>query len=638
MKFSTTYLNIKRYLSVGLLTSFIAGSLFGLTVSVILFIFNRQIHNPVEVGFLVYGICLAYGLIGVIGGGAITVFLAIFFGFFDIEPSKSKYFALLTAVLLLIITAVLAFHFFQNRLYLPYHKQFKYYIFLGAVIIYILLMPRILSILERFGSRLGRSWAKKSRRSFYVIGAVALYILTCATFSVGFMKFNFSTTYSPLEMIRPDKTGRKIVLVGWDGANWYVIDKLFKKGLMPNLKKIVDRGVSGTLKSVVPLTSITLWNSIITGKNMLEHGIQDYTSTYIPFTNLNIEELVLPHKLGLDKIYKQFNLKTNLVSSRRRKVPALWDILSIAGYTVGSIGWWTTFPVNRVNGFMISDQFADHRSGRGTLSDKQKSAYIYPRDYYDKLINDTFSLKDLKRSDIYPFMKLNAEDESRLFIKEECARDLPIYQFAYSLLTDKGISSITDKMYRNFRPDFLALYFGGLDPAQHFYWGYMDPGLYEWVDESEIERYHNVVPRYYQFLDEQLGYLMDLVDDNTVIMVLSDHGLLLSPSRAKDEGKHSVYGILACYGPGVKAQNHVRASIYDIAPTVMKMMGLPLADDITGKPIPELFEDGGGAEVDYRRIESYDFLMSSIRRDNIWDRVVSRAVDKRLQAMGYLYR
>jgi hypothetical protein len=67
-------------------------------------------------------------------------------------------------------------------------------------------------------------------------------------------------------------------------------------------------------------------------------------------------------------------------------------------------------------------------------------------------------------------------------------------------------------------------------------------------------------------------------------------------------------------------------------------MGLPLADDMKGRPIPELFPGKYEHAVFGRRVVTYYFLMNSIYRDKNWDQIVSQAADKRLKAMEYLYR
>jgi hypothetical protein len=46
------------------------------------------------------------------------------------------------------------------------------------------------------------------------------------------------------------------------------------------------------------------------------------------------------------------------VTSNLRRVPALWNILSDAGRTVGFVGWWASFPAEKVNGYIVSDRIA----------------------------------------------------------------------------------------------------------------------------------------------------------------------------------------------------------------------------------------------------------------------------------------
>ena len=59
---------------------------------------------------------------------------------------------------------------------------------------------------------------------------------------------------------------RRLLLVGWDGADWKVISPLMDKGEMPHLQKLVERGVMGELATLTPTLSPVLWNSIATGK------------------------------------------------------------------------------------------------------------------------------------------------------------------------------------------------------------------------------------------------------------------------------------------------------------------------------------------------------------------------------------
>ena len=70
---------------------------------------------------------------------------------------------------------------------------------------------------------------------------------------------------------------RKILLIGWDGADWKYIHPLIDQGFMPNLEKLINGGVMGRLATLDPPLSPTLWTSIATGKRPYKHGIHGFT-------------------------------------------------------------------------------------------------------------------------------------------------------------------------------------------------------------------------------------------------------------------------------------------------------------------------------------------------------------------------
>ena len=65
---------------------------------------------------------------------------------------------------------------------------------------------------------------------------------------------------------------QKVLLIGWDAADWKVIEPLAEAGEMPNLQKLVDGGVMGNIATLQPALSPMLWTSIATGKRALKHG------------------------------------------------------------------------------------------------------------------------------------------------------------------------------------------------------------------------------------------------------------------------------------------------------------------------------------------------------------------------------
>src|SRR5580658_4408836 len=135
---------------------------------------------------------------------------------------------------------------------------------------------------------------------------------------------------------------RKVLLVGWDAADWKVIHPLMDSGQMPNVQRLVDQGVSGQIATLQPPLSPMLWTSIATGKRPFKHGIHGFSEP-------------TPDGLGIQPV-------TNL--SRRCK--AVWNILNQNALKSVVIGWWPSHPAEPIDGVTVSDHF--HKA-RGRLED-----------------------------------------------------------------------------------------------------------------------------------------------------------------------------------------------------------------------------------------------------------------------------
>src|SRR5262249_8970838 len=130
----------------------------------------------------------------------------------------------------------------------------------------------------------------------------------------------------------------KVLLVGWNAADWRVIDPLIAQGKMPNLAAFLNNGVRGNISTLNPPLSPMLWTSIATGKRPYKHGIHGFAEP-------------TPDGRGVRPI-------TNL--SRRTK--ALWNILHQSGKTSNVVGWWPSHPAEPIRGVMVSNHY--HRAHR----------------------------------------------------------------------------------------------------------------------------------------------------------------------------------------------------------------------------------------------------------------------------------
>ena len=126
---------------------------------------------------------------------------------------------------------------------------------------------------------------------------------------------------------------KKILLIGWDAADWKVITPILDAGMMPNLERLINNGVMGNLSTLYPSLSPMLWTSIATGKRPFKHGIYGFTEPD-------------PHSRGIRPI-------TNI----SRKTKAIWNILSQTDRKCIVIGWWPSHPAEPINGVMVSNHY-----------------------------------------------------------------------------------------------------------------------------------------------------------------------------------------------------------------------------------------------------------------------------------------
>jgi predicted AlkP superfamily phosphohydrolase/phosphomutase len=124
-----------------------------------------------------------------------------------------------------------------------------------------------------------------------------------------------------------------ILLIGWDAADWDVLDPLLDAGLLPNLSRLVDGGCRGRLASMDPPLSPMLWTSIATGKRPWKHGVHGFVEA-------------APEGGGVRPI-----------RVTRRTAKAVWNILQQQGQRVHTVGWWPSHPAEPLSGMSVSNLF-----------------------------------------------------------------------------------------------------------------------------------------------------------------------------------------------------------------------------------------------------------------------------------------
>jgi predicted AlkP superfamily phosphohydrolase/phosphomutase/Flp pilus assembly protein TadD len=362
-----------------------------------------------------------------------------------------------------------------------------------------------------------------------------------------------------------DRGGRVIVL-GLDGMEPSVVDRMIDEGALPHFRTLRDGGASGLLRSSRPLLSPIIWTTIATGKTPDAHGIGHFVATN-PQTGKELP-----------------------VTSRMRKVKALWNVLSDAGRSVAVVGWWATWPAEPVHGAVVSDHTCYHflfPDGAGGAA--EPTAITYPPELLERVRPALRRPDDLSAADVAPFIHVSPEELGRPFRFDD-----DLSHFKWALATAQTYRRIGLELWREEHPDVLLVYIEATDSTAHLFGHLFRAQGLAGELAAQQARFGGAVEAMYRYADEVVGDYLAAMDDQTTLLVLSDHGFALGelpddPSTTRDlrrvsERYHRMDGILYLYGRDVRPGAHIEGStLVDVAPSVLALAGVTPARDMPGR-------------------------------------------------------
>jgi predicted AlkP superfamily phosphohydrolase/phosphomutase len=262
----------------------------------------------------------------------------------------------------------------------------------------------------------------------------------------------------------------RVLVIGLDGVPLDLIKPWAQEGKLPTLKSIMDEGVVGPLRSTVPPISAPAWSSFMTGKNPGKTGIYDF----------------LYRRNG------SYGFSPN--DAHRRDGKSIWNILSAEGKRVGVLNVPMSYPVEPVNGFMIS----------GWMTPYMARDFVYPPHLLDELETEVGPYR------IYPNATFS-EKHKESFL-EACNQLL-------DLRTRTALYLMQREPW-----DFFMVVFFDTDRILHQMWHYLDRD-HPWRSSDDAKDKSEPVWRYFQRLDRSIGQLIQQADDDTLVMIMSDHGM-----------------------------------------------------------------------------------------------------------------
>jgi len=261
----------------------------------------------------------------------------------------------------------------------------------------------------------------------------------------------------------------KVFVFGIDGASpEYFFGEWLNE--LPNIRKLIEEGCYAKLNSTIPPLSATAWTSIVTGKSPADTGIFEYV-------------------YRKNKTYDDLKI----ITSKNLKEKTIWEISSEGNKKAVVYNLILTWPIKPFNGYLIS----------GSLTPPGNNVEcVYPKKLKNELEN---YFREVPKADVEYFRRFSKEK-----IIEEVLK-----------LTKKHLE-VMEYLLKNKEWELFIGIIGLSDRMNHAFWRYMDKGHRKYEAGGKFE---NVLKDFYKFVDKKLGELIDILDKDTKIIILSDHGI-----------------------------------------------------------------------------------------------------------------
>ena len=257
----------------------------------------------------------------------------------------------------------------------------------------------------------------------------------------------------------------KILVIGLDCA---APDLLFGDGQLQNIRRLMHNGCFGRLESVIPPITVPAWMCMSTSQDPGSLGVygfrnrQDYSYDHLGF-----------------------------VTSDSIRAMALWDVVAAAGKQAHIIGVPPSYPPRRVSGICV---------GCFLTPDTLRNEYTFP----PTVKTEIASLVGEYSTDVKDFRT----DNKAWLLEQIYAMSRKHFQVIRHYLTQS-------------RWDYFQFVEIGLDRIQHGFWQCHDPQHRQFVPGNPFQQ---AIRDYYRYLDDEIGSLLVLLNEETTVLVVSDHG------------------------------------------------------------------------------------------------------------------
>ncbi|MGA7613925.1 MAG: alkaline phosphatase family protein [Thermoanaerobaculia bacterium] len=342
----------------------------------------------------------------------------------------------------------------------------------------------------------------------------------------------------------------RVAIFGIDGADWSLLHELIVDDHMPNLSAMIDGGAIASVTTIQPPVAPMLWSAVATGLPPGRNGVVDWMDRSPSGTQ-------------------------GPVNSQSRRAPALWEIASAFGRDVGVVDWWTDWPPAMNRGFVVSEPL-------------NPEFLVYPPSLAKSAGHLRVPESTIDFGQVKNFLNINQNEFDDAISKNDPAD--PIIEFRRVLAKSWSDHRIAMSLYRREQPELLMFNFEGSDLVNHLFGPYHPPWR-SGLDGTSFRRYWPAVVSYYSELDRMLGEWLKLLPQDTTVIVMSAHGMVwgdqrpLQPPKAGEAlQEDDAPGVFIAFGNRVThSPSRHEMTLYDVAPTVLALLGLPKAEEMPGE-------------------------------------------------------
>jgi predicted AlkP superfamily phosphohydrolase/phosphomutase len=255
----------------------------------------------------------------------------------------------------------------------------------------------------------------------------------------------------------------RVLVIGLDGGTFDILNPQMQAGNMPALKGLVEAGAAGILNSTHPPITGPAWLTFATGCNPGKHGVIDFVE--------------------LDR-------KTHRVSVKdvsRIPLSTFWDELGAHDKRSGIMGVPMTYPPRPINGFLVT----------GLMTPPNSTGYTYPADLLQTLAASGLRFPHTEGATVNPAQPVEYLNE---IISDMAQR------------VDAACHLIAAE-----KPECSVFVFGATDPVQHQFWHIISAQ----ADHTGLKAH---LDRFYHAVDQGVAKLLGQIDEQTLVLVISDHG------------------------------------------------------------------------------------------------------------------